>query len=351
MSGYNAVLNTTAGYRHDTIRALIEGRTLQAQTDVKKPSDFGDELVDILASRDFDDVERIMRLQYERFGQLDAMLFWSAMSYVARHNNNGKVGDELQALLQESLRHPAHIPGEDLFNNVKAFCNEYFSDYIEFCNKLIAPGVSTYTSSELCRIFDAVLEWKGYAKKGWHASLFGKTNFVSIAKSKKKILIGGSHVHLSRSRLIGLIIHEIGIHITWYEHGAEGDTDREEGVGTLVEQLMLSEFHPLRMYRFLAICLGAGVDGKQRDMRQVYDLLCDIRRLMRPEEPTQKVKEFVAKEVLRAYRSLPPTTLGLVYIRDKNYMENNSAIWSDLSGQNVTREHFIGLVAPWKENQ
>lgn len=350
MSGYNALLNISNDYKNDMLHALVAGGDLPQAINKRRSTAYDDELMDILAKRDFLDVERIMDLQYDYFGSLNEELFWSAVNYVAQHVR-GETGSELTTLLQARRGHLAHIPGENLFVDYKRMFEMYFNDYITFCESIIAPGVSQYTSSELRAVFDAVLEWKGLSEKGWRTSIFDRTNFVSIAKSRKKVLIGAAQVQLSRSRLIGLIIHEIGIHIMWSEHNVKADTNHEEGIGTLVEQLMLSKFYPLRMYRFLAICLAVGVDGRQRNMREVYDLLYDIRKILRPDEPTQKAKEFVAKEVLRVYRSLPPTIPGLVYIRDKNYMENNSAIWSSLARKSVTLERFTRLVAPWKEEQ
>jgi hypothetical protein len=350
MSRYNALLNSSHTYRKDVLQALVTGGDLPQAIDKKRSTVHDDELMNVLAERDFIDVERVMNLQYDCFGPLDEELFWLALNYVMQHGQ-GEMSISLMALVKSSRGDIVHIPGEDLFADYKRIFKAYFNDYIMFCRSLIAPGVSLYTSSELCAIFDAVLKWKGLSERGWRTSVLSRTNFVSIAKSRKKVLIGVAQVRLSRPRLIGLIIHEIGIHVMWSEHNVKTDTNYEEGVGTLVEQLMLNGFYPLRMYRFLAICLAAGVDGEKRIMRETYDLLYDIRRLLRPDESTQKAKEFVAKEVARVYRSLPSNIPGLVYIRDKNYMENNSAIWSSLAKESARSELFTKLVAPWKGAQ
>lgn len=348
MAGYNDVLNPPRDYKEGVIQALVTGKEFPDFTPDLTKGSAPDMLAELFLHRDFTDIDHVMNLQYERFGALDEDLFWSAIGYIGRHEYQTS-NDDFTKLMKASRLHPFEIPGEHIFAAWKVANERYFKDAIEYCKSIIAPGVTEYTFESLQDVFTKVLDFSGLSEKGWQAGLYERTNFISIAKSKKKILIGHVTVSLSQSRLIGLILHEVYIHSLWSEHVVDRNTDYEEGIGTLIEQLMLREFHPLRMYRFLAICLAVGLDGQKRTMREVYELLCEIRRVLRPDDSEEKARLFVAKEVVRVYRNLPPTVPGLVYIRDKNYMENNSKIWSTLSKEGLGAAQFISLVAPWEE--
>jgi len=215
---------------------------------------------------------------------------------------------------------------------------------------LLPKDTREYDTRELVQIVTDALKWSGLYTQGWRVAHNHRTNFVSIAKKDKKILIGPSRVRLSSRRLVGLLLHEIYIHALWANrhNNADRDTSIEEGIGTLVEQLTLTTFYPLRMYRFMAICFAIGMDGTPRDMRQTFEILMQVRKVLAVNESDEAARLFIAKEVVRVFRNLPPDIPGLVYIRDKHYLEHNAAIWSTLTEGEPSLKRYVSLVAPWE---
>jgi hypothetical protein len=355
MSGYNNVLNNLPKYKHDLVEALVMGsdfpfsNVISGSIALQAARDENDPLLGLFERRDFRDVAKIMQLQVQRFGAIDTELFWSVIAYVAAHGRIGEASS-LAELARRSAVHVSHIPDDATFMGWHHLHAEYFKDALHYFDSLVPRGVNEYDADQLSGIFTAALEWSGLQGKGWGVALNQRTNFISIAKREKKILIGSSRVRLADRRLVGLLIHELYIHAMWVEHHEEErrDTSVEEGIGTLMEQLTLTTFYPLRMYRFLAICFAAGVDGVVRDMRQTYELLVEVRRVLSLNDDTDTIRRFVAKEVVRVFRNLPPDVLGLVYIRDKHYLEHNAAIWGTLTEGEPTMKRFVSLVAPWE---
>lgn len=352
MSSYNNVLNNNSKRKHALIEALVAGVDLPAndfELNEVLQGDTEDSLLSLFAQRDFSDVKKVMELQSQKFGVIDKELFWSVIAYVAAHGQLSE-GTQLEELAQRAAAHVSHIPDDRIFAKWHEFYGAYFKDALHYFDTIVPSGLKEYEPLQLQIIFEAALEWSGLSKKGWRVMQNHRTNFVSIAKSDKKILIGSSRIRLSRQRLIGLLVHELYIHATWSEYYGEGerDTSREEGIGTLMEQLTLNAFQPLRMYRFLAICFAVGIDGVKRDMRQTFDLLVEVRRALTPSEADEIRRRFIAKEVVRVFRNLPADIPGLVYIRDKHYLEHNAAIWSKLTEGAPTMKRFTSLVAPWE---
>lgn len=348
MTSYNQVLNGSSQYKTQLIQGLVDNAPLpvyEAVSQSGEPSPNAS-LFDLFKNRDFRDISRIMDLQYEAFGPINEDLFWSILHHVA--GQAGPDGAQLP-ILKQAEQHIQVTPNKKLFRTWQLLHQAYFKSFIAYAKTIIEPGIQIYTNEKLCELINKLLAFEGFDTLGWAATTYQRTNFVSIAKSKKRILIGPHDVQLSRTRLIGLLIHEVGIHIRWAEHANHTyPAGLEEGIGALVEQLTLPEFHLLRLYRFLAICLAVGVDGSPRAIRQVYKDLLEIRRVLRPEEQEGAAKHFVAKEVVRVYRNLPHDMPGLVYVRDKQYLEHNIEIWGTLAKEEPSLRYFTQLVAPWE---
>lgn len=350
---YNKILNPTHEYKLQLIEALVQGAPLP---DINTPTSIQeattDPLLDHFSKWQHDDVAATMKLQYDRFGPLQEELFVAIIAYI-------RIQIDERDPLAKSLAHitcnysvvSSLVPTKDLFQEWRKAQAEYYGPVISFLDGIIPKNSTTFTSAQIVEILNKMLEFAGLAKEGWHAATFTRTNLVSVAKSRKRLSVAPHTVKLSKSRLIGLIIHEVYIHALWLEQGIHSvDAANEEGTGMLVEQLSLHVFHPLRFYRYLAICFAAGLDGKPRDARQVYELLCMIRSALKPREDTMTSRYFVAKELVRVYRNLPTNLAGLVYIRDKIYVENNAKLWSKLATEEPTQENYSQIVKPTRES-
>jgi hypothetical protein len=288
-----------------------------------------------------------MSLQYDRFGALNEKLFWSVVNFI-----KAKAGDRpIDGLPVHSggLNEHSFAPNNELFAKLRGIHYQYYKQFINYAESIVPVGVSNYSNTQLTNIINKVLVHEKLNTAGWSAVSNSNTNFISIARRKKQILVGSDGLSFSRQRMIGLLIHEVAIHAKWAEYyPVNHEVGLEEGVGTLTEQLQLKEYHPLRLYRFLAIYLAAGIDGRARNIREVYQLLLNIRKALKPNENEDKSKLFVAKEVARVYRNLPLDKPGLVYIRDKQYLEYNAVIWDRLHASVPSLSDYEKLVSPWR---
>ncbi len=321
---YNAALNLSANDRAGLVASLESSTNLPPYSPVATLShQQGDaSLLDMLTRRDFSDISKVMSMQYEKFGGINADLFWSAMQYIVTKDG---VSRELVEIAKGAKVQYLDIPIPDnkLFRRMKGLHNEYFNELIAYSKTVVEPGVHDYTCEQLCNIFSSVLKHEGLDALGWGVAVNEKTNFISIAKRQKRILVSPRTVRYGQGRLIGLIIHEIGVHVRWSENYTSQSLKKaEEGIGTFVEQLTIGDFQLLRLYRFLAICFAAGIDGVARDMRQTHELVLQVRRALKPQETAAASRHFAAKEVVRVFRNLPFDMPGLVYIRDKQYFEH-----------------------------
>lgn len=342
MKSYNSVLNNSTARRDELVSALVLGdpfpklESVNSEKTVKTAS-----LLEILQARDFSNINHLIELQTKVFGDINEDLFWLVVHYANDvKENNGNV--TIKKLL---------IPSRKVFKQWNQYHEEYFAGFISKAKELIEHNRGSYNNEELCKIINGLLEFTGNDKKGWTVTSHHATNFISVAKERKRILIGPEKVKLSKKRLIGLLLHEIAIHVEWAEHpNHQQSIGNEEAVGTLVEQLSLSDYHPLRLYRFMAICFAVGVDGTPRGMRDTYDKVLELRRILKPKEKKRTAERYVAKEVVRVFRNLPPDRPGLVYIRDKQYFEHNTDLWSSLMKQTPSVEAYELIVKPWKEH-
>lgn len=343
MKSYNYLLNNTATRRDELVSALVSGNPLPVTNSaiLRKNNLKSATLIEIFEARDFDNIDHIMNLQTKQFGPINEDLFWLVVHYSNDiKENNGNV--TIKNLL---------IPSRKVFKQWNQYHEEYFAGFIAKANELIVHNRGSYTNKELRRIIDGLLQFTANDKNGWTVNNYYATNLISVAKKKKRILVGPEKIKLSKKRLIGLLLHEIAIHVEWAEHPNHRQSiGGEEAVGTLVEQLSLSSYHPLRLYRFMAICFAVGVDGTPRAMRETYNKVFELRRILKPKESKSTSERYVAKEVVRVFRNLPPDKPGLVYIRDKQYFEHNIELWSSLMKQTPGIEAYELIVKPWKEH-
>lgn len=330
---YNSIINPTEAYRTALTEALVNGSELPAiDRQQYEQEAYEDELLQAVVAPSID-AEELMALQKKYFGDIDSGVFASVMAYV----DNNMVD--------------SYAPDAQTFQRWHDIHERFYADVIHEINEMTSPGTKERTSAELVEIFTHALQVTGLDQKGWRVILGGKVNLVGVASAKKRIIVTKRNVILSRKRLIGVVIHEVGIHALFAEYHAHRDRDVEEGLGTLVEQLTLSTFHPLRLYRYLAISFAIGMDGTKRTARDTYELLVDMRRQLRPDESVDSSRRFIATELIRAYRTLPTDTPGIVYMRDKKYIEHNAKLWSTLRREAPTLENYQKLVEPWRNEK
>jgi hypothetical protein len=251
---------------------------------------------------------------------------------------------------------PLVVPTRAQFKYYKGLLLQYYRPLIQILNDLPQPGADNITPGiEVARFVHELLGATGLLEEGWQVATSHNVDKVSVNAMSKRVHVAERDFHLSRARLQGLLLHEIGVHVmrrhaqtglqAQFMNTSVSSMAVEEGLGVLVEQLCLSQFISLRIFRYLALGLAIGINAKPRDARQVYEILWRLRYISQPGMDLQKAKHFAALETMRIFRGIMPNMPGAVLLRDKVYVEGNHLWWQHLLAHKLDYETFAGLLA------
>ena len=200
-----------------------------------------------------------------------------------------------------------------------------------------------YGPEEIREVFQAALE--SLQAEGWNivVSNSSKTG-ISVDQEHKLIDIPESR-KLAFSKLESLVAHEIGTHVARRLNGERSQLqllglglDRyeqgEEGIATMREQVLddkIKDFSGLEGH--LAVSLATGVDGVERDFREVYSILEKyfyFKSLLAgksPEEALTSAQTNAWKRSVRTFRGTDCETKGTCLTKDMIYREGNIGVW------------------------
>lgn len=297
-------------------------------------------------------VEKYITDQEVLYGGLDKMIFAGIIRHVRilsrRRGPAFKSSFEhLEKSLVEYDNHRLFVPKEETFQHYKHLFPKCFPHLYKTLSGIRVA--EEYSKDEIIETFEKALKSIGADKEGWKVvSSAGGTNIIS-AKYRKKLVVG-EHFHPSSTpRFKQIVAHEVGCHI----QRAINDTnpkshaqfeENDEGLAVMLEQLLTSRFTHKRILRYLAICLAIGVDGKPRNFSEVYDILWRAAYIISGDKKRGKKQAFY--EAARAFRGGIPSVAGMVYIKDKIYLESNLLVWEKMEqkllGINSFRNIFRG---------
>lgn len=181
---------------------------------------------------------------------------------------------------------------------------------------------------------------------GWKVEIDEKSSktAISVNQEEKQINIPQSRT-VTKNKLAGLIVHEIGTHVARRTNGERSKLkllglglDRyesgEEGIATMREQAIANKMNEFRgLDGQLAIGLALGLDGQPRDFRQVYDTLEKyylFKNLISKKdlpEATEKAQNSAWNRAVRTFRGTNCKTPGVCFTKDIVYREGNIGIW------------------------
>lgn len=210
------------------------------------------------------------------------------------------------------------------------------------------------TAAEIKTAFDRALEILG--GQGWQVVVdqSSKTG-VSVDQESQQVKVPQSR-RVSREKLQGLIVHEIGTHVARRQNGQRSrlmllglGLDRyeqgEEGVATMREQAIrgaVEEFSGLD--RHFAIGLATGIDGQPRNFRQVFDIiqkLSEFENLSAGKsqpEAASAGRDRAWNTCVRVFRGTDCRTPGVCFTKDIVYAQGNIDVW------NVVRENPAEMI-------
>ena len=241
----------------------------------------------------------------------------------------------------------------------------YVQTGIELGNLINIPNdLTNFEAYQIKEVFESALQQLG--DNEWQVSIDDQTSRTAIGVSQEekqvKIPQGRS---VGKSRLVGLIVHEIGTHVARRVNGERSrlkllglGLDRyeigEEGVATMREQALAQKADDFRgLEGHLAIGLAVGLDGQRRDFRQVYEvlekhyLLNNLTKGKGFDEALEKAQNSAWNNTVRTFRGTDCRTPGVCFTKDIIYREGNIGVWTVVRSNPEEMAHFnIGKYDP-----
>lgn len=208
----------------------------------------------------------------------------------------------------------------------------------------IPAEITKLDAQQIQEAFETAIDRAG--GDGWKVEIDEKSSktAVSVNQEEKQVNIPQSRM-VTKSKLAGLIVHEIGTHVTRRTNGERSKLkllglglDRyesgEEGIANMREQAIANKMNEFRgLDGQLAIGLALGLDGQPRDFRQVYDTLEKyylFKNLISKKElpeATEKAQNSAWNRTVRTFRGTDCKTPGVCFTKDIVYREGNIGVW------------------------
>ncbi len=230
-----------------------------------------------------------------------------------------------------------------------------------FKEKGSSENEKEYSTEEIKQAFEQAI--KEYALDDWEVFIDagGKYENVTVIQEEKKIAIPKERRE-NETGLKALIAHEIETHAVRRKQGEKSrlkllglGLDRyikgEEGVARYKEQEITGNKDFAGLDYHLAISLAAGIDGKKRNFREVYELLKNFYFIRSKKadsgEALELSEKYAWEDCIRIFRGTTCKTPGACLTKDIAYREGNIAVW-DLVKKNSEelRRFSIGKYDP-----
>jgi hypothetical protein len=212
----------------------------------------------------------------------------------------------------------------------------------EFPKLKSTSGELEYGAEEIKSAFqEAILK---YNTQGWEIIIdeSGKLKNINVNQENKTVNVPGER-KVKETKLKALIAHEIGTHVLRRENGERSKlkllglgldryTKGEEGLATHKEQEISGMTDFAGFDGHLAISLAEGLDGTQRNFREVFDILRDYYFIKSKNTDIDKAwenaQESAWSQCVRVFRGTSCETRGVCFTKDIAYREGNIGIWN-----------------------
>jgi hypothetical protein len=312
-------------------------------------------MLDPGSTYDQDRVDYLHEMLRELYGWPDEKVFWGiinkGLSY-ARLNAGDRSGvstdfaSEIISLLRMQPRedYVLNSPSYATFIHYRGVYEDYYAGILDLIERT-HPG--PYSADELGKTFMDATSIIG--ADGWVVKTMDSMPHIQVSYRSKTIYIGKLTRIRTKKKLEQIVMHEIAGHVYRSMGKTEADqyrerymsahyTEHEEGFCTVLEQLSLQKFYFKRTYRYLAICLALGLDGKARDFLQTYHILWRYIALFDGDIARSKKRAF--KEAARVFRCGVTTIPAVIYNKDQCYLTGNQKIWHYLSSNQLNVAEF-----------
>lgn len=297
-----------------------------------------------------DDRERLTALCTNLFGAPDTSLFYYTLERIHQRIDDAvregtdaqkKAAEALRAALPATASHETHVnlPTRETIDLMRQRTQQEFGHYEQQLSTARVSALGIKAAFENALQVSDIDNWSIVVEKTNRSgmSVNHEERFVRIPEQRS----------IPARLLFGLTVHEIGTHIARRVHGEKSqlqllglglhDTARaEEGIATVREQALSGRVRDFAgEVAYLAVGLGAGLDGTPRDFRKTYEIVYAyfvfFFTTIKPEWDTSTILEKSQRSAwsrcVRTFRGTDCQTPGVVFTKDIVYREGNIEIW------------------------
>ena len=278
----------------------------------------------------------------------------------------GETGEKLRAelfeLLDENYSQFAgerFQPKQETVEFFGEMARDFYSEQLKFIPE--KPAGEKYSAQEIFEIFEKItgdfeqksgfspfeIEWK-------------KSGAISVNSADKKIKIPENRAPVSKSKLEGLVVHEIGTHyyraqigekygISPLKLGLDGYLDTEEGIARTMEMSVAGKFEEAGIPHYLTAGL-AYFEGK--NFREVFEANWRLYALEKSkngeitDEEISKQKDLAFRNTQRIFRG----TDELPWFKDLSYFNGGQKVWKYIEENIDSPTLFDELLLGGKSN-
>lgn len=230
----------------------------------------------------------------------------------------------------------------------------------EIFNLPIIEKRKFFDANEIKKTFEQALKKMG--AKGFRVMIDSGGKCGDISVDQEKNIIIPKKRKVGRKKLISLIAHEIGVHVQRELNGENSKLKLlslgldhylkgEEGLATYMGQRFAGFTDYAGLNGYLVVSLAAGIDGKKRDFREVFEIFKNYYLLMISHKKTNKrikqAENFAWSRCTRVFRGTTGKTPGACFTKDIVYREGNVGIWKVVKkNPREARRFFVGKYDP-----
>ncbi|MCL2444988.1 flavohemoglobin expression-modulating QEGLA motif protein [Candidatus Saccharibacteria bacterium] len=315
--------------------------------------------------------ERYMDLNRELYGEPEGSVYKSLLVEKIVSIDKGRLGEEganiygeLMACVSGDMEGAEEDgrfkPEDETVEFIGEMARDFYGNFLEVVPDTSRDG-KEFTAEEIKEVFAAVLESLQSGPQfamGWSVD-WSESGGITVSASEKKIYIPKNRAAVSKAKLEGLLVHEIGTHVYRAEigemmgvkplaQGMSGYADTEEGVARVMEMAVMGEYEEAGVP--LYITEGLAYFG-ERDFRDVFeaswrmDLLTDGKYNF-SEEAVKKAKDMAYARTQRVFRG----TDTLPWFKDLSYYNGGAKIWKYIEDNMGSLTLFDDLFLGGKNN-
>jgi hypothetical protein len=204
---------------------------------------------------------------------------------------------------------------------------------------------------------------RGFAEAGWKAGLTQNRTTSAAQQSDLTVEIGVERPKSQRKqeKVLENLLHEIETHVGRRVRGNRLGTGLAGyGLAKMIffeEPLAIAtqELYDRRTTQHgeglvLAIALSAGMDGRERDFRDSYELLWRLTFAKKYQtgeglgERITKSRESAYRQLVRIWRGMPTDVPGCIFTKDRAYENNRFVQYLYNGGEKLPRDDFLRLL-------